>query len=93
MNKVCLSNRPEPVFQEDSEWKEFVIKKEDLNESVFKIIYDTDDVGFAIEYMEKHFKHDKRRKNVYFYSNSDIVGLKNFMQYIDTPLDEPNILE
>jgi hypothetical protein len=93
MNKVTISNRPEPVFQGDTEWKEYIIKKEDLNNTVLSLIYEREDVQFVTDYLEKHFKHDKRRKNVWFYVNKDIVGLKNFMQYLNTEQDSSDILE
>ena len=93
MNKVTISNRPEPVFAGDSEWKEYVIDKNDINPTVLKLIYDRPDVDFVIEYLEKHFKHDKRRKNIWFFVNKDIDGLKGFMQYSNPEQDQPTILE
>jgi len=92
-NKVTISNRPEPVFQGDTEWKEYIINKNDLNETVLKLIYEREDVDFVMEYLDKHFKHDKRRKNVYFFVNKDVIGLKNFMQYASPEQDSPEILE
>jgi hypothetical protein len=93
MNKVAISKRPEPMFQEDSEWSEYVINKKDLNKSIWKIIYEREDVDFVVDYMEKYFNHDKRRTNIYVYTNKDIVGLKNFMQYLNPQQDSSDILE
>lgn len=91
--KVAISNRQEPTLQEDNEWKEYVIAKVDINESLLRIIYDRDDVGFVLDYISNDKKMDKRRKNIYFYSNEDIDGLKNFMQYLDYDQTSPKILE
>ena len=52
-----------------------------------------EDVDFVLEHLKTEFEYDKRRKNVYFYTNTDIVGLKDFMQYMDYSITEPEILE
>ena len=91
--KVAISNRQEPTLQDDESWKEYVIAKVDINESLLRIIYDRDDVKFALDYISNDKKMDKRRKHIYFYSNEDIDGLKNFMQYLDYDQTSPQILE
>lgn len=93
MNKIIISKKPREVFQEDPEWKEYAIAREDINISLLRIIYDREDVQFALDHLKEEFQYDKRRKNVYFYSNKDIEGLKNFMQYSNYILEEPDILE
>jgi hypothetical protein len=92
-NKVAISNRQEPVFQGDSEWKEYIIDKNDLNDTVLRLIYEREDIEFVNEYLSKHFKHDKRRKNVYLYVNKDIEGLKGILINIEDIEVLPQILE
>jgi len=93
MNKVIISKKPQDVFQDDSEWTEYAIDRNDINTSLLRLIYDMEDVDFVLEHLKTEFEYDKRRKNVYFYTNTDIVGLKDFMQYMDYSITEPDILE
>ena len=92
-NKVIVTKKPREVFQQDPEWKEYAIAREDINISLLRIIYDREDVQFALDHLKEEFQYDKRRKNVYFYSNKDIDGLKEFMQYADYDQNTPEILE
>ncbi len=93
MNKVIITKMPREIFQEDPEWKEYAIARTDINASLIKIIYDREDVQFVLDHLEEEFQYDKRRKNVYFYSNKDIIGLKEFMEHMDYSISEPEILE
>jgi hypothetical protein len=93
MNKVILTKKPREVFQQDPEWKEYAIAREDINLSLLRIIYDREDVQFVLDHLKEEFQYDLRRKNVYFYSNKDIDGLKEFMVHMDYDVSEPEILE
>jgi len=93
MNKIIISKKPRPIFQDDSNWTEYKILRKDINESLLRILYAREDVGFVLKHLEEEFKYDERRKDVYFYSNADVEGLKNFMQYSDYYQNEPEILE
>jgi len=92
-NKVILTKKPRDVFQQDTEWKEYAVARTDINLSLLRIIYDREDVKFVLDHLREEFQYDKRRKNVYFYSNTDIDGLKEFMQYTEYDINEPEILE
>lgn len=92
-NKVIISKKPQEVFQVDATWKEYAVKQEDVNESLLRIIYDTNDVKNVLNHLETEYHYDKRRKHVFFYTNKDIDGLREFMQYLQYDIDEPRILE
>lgn len=92
-NKVLVTKKPRKIFQDDPEWREYAILRKDINTSILRLIYDIEDVSEIEKHLETEFEFDKRRKNVYFYSNKDIIGLKNFMQHLDYEQDSPEVLE
>jgi hypothetical protein len=92
-NKVIISKKPQPIFQEDNKWNEYAVKQEDVNESILRIIYGMEDVKDVLKHLETEYNYDKRRKHVFFYTNTDIDGLKNYMQYLQYDINSPDILE
>ena len=92
-NKVIISKKPQEVFQVDPTWKEYAVKQEDVNESLLRIIYDMKDVKDVLNHLKTEYHYDKRRKHVFFYTNKDIDGLREFMQYLDYDISLPEILE
>ena len=51
------------------------------------------DVKDILNHLETEYNYDKRRKHVFFYTNKDIDGLREFMQYLDYDISLPEILE
>ena len=92
-NKVIITKKPREIFRQDPDWREITVDRNDINSSLLRIIYDIEDVSFVEQHLENQFNFDNRRKNVYFYVNKDIEGLKNFMQHLDYEPDTPEILE
>ena len=92
-NKVIITKKPQEEFRNDSEWNEYEILREDINTSLIRVIYDIEDVEFVLRHLEDEFNFDNRRKNVYFYVNKDIEGLKVLMENLNYEPDTPEILE
>lgn len=73
MVKTILSRTENPIYQEDTRYYEYKVKLDEVNDSLLQVLYQdptlTVEKFYSSTYMRDNI--DKRRKYIYFYSETN----------------------